>query len=268
MRTIATTGVLLMMVSAFIAGCIECTLDAGQTRVTGSGRVVEVEHRISGVTGVHLATFGDLKIYLGEKEKLVIEAEDNLVDLFEVNVEDGVLEIETRRHFSLRPRKKVRYYLTVKQLDTIIISSSGDIDAPSVESGKFDIRSSSSGDLTIRGIDALEVKARMSSSGDVDIGKLNARQLDVDISSSGDLTIDRGEVRFQSLKLSSSGDYSAGDLISANVDASLSSSGDALVHVDGVLNARLSSSGSLYYSGDASVRATVSSAGRVRRIGK
>lgn len=268
MRVTAKIAALLIIVLVFIAGCVERTIDAGEARVAGSGRVVEVEHSISGVTGVHLATFGDLKIELGEKEKFIIEAEDNLVELFEIDIRDGVLEIETRRHFCLRPKKKVRYYLTVKHLDTIIISSSGDIDAPDIDSKEFDIRSSSSGDLTMKGIDAVEVEVRMSSSGDVDIGKLNARELDINISSSGDLTIERGRVGFQSIGLSSSGDYIAGDVISENAHASLSSSGDVLIHVDGDLNARLSSSGSLYYSGDASVRASVSSSGRVRRVGE
>jgi hypothetical protein len=266
MRTIATAGALVILVSILIMGCVECTIDAGVTRVGGSGRVILAERSISGVTGVHLATFGDLEIVLGKKEKLVIEAEDNLVEYFETGIDNGILEIKTRRFVSLKPKKKVKYHLTLKSLDTVMISSSGDIDAPHVHCREFDIKSSSSGDLTMEGIDAVNVSVKMSSSGDVDIGRLEARELEVGISSSGDLTICDGEVGFQSIRLSSAGDYNAGKVTSQNAQASLSSSGDAYIHVDGKLNASLSSSGSLYFSGDASVQASTSSSGRLRRV--
>lgn len=268
MKPTATVAALLVLASVFIMGCVERTIDAGETRVTGSGRVVEIERDISGATGVHLATFGDLKVKIGKREKFVIEAEDNLVEYIETEVKRGVLEIRARRHVSLKPRKKVRYFLTVKELDTVIISSSGDIFVPFVEAGEFDIRLSSSGDLVVKGIDATAVSVRLSSSGDTDIGRLDARQIEVAISSSGDLTVDDGETRFQNIRISSSGDYNAAGVMSENARVSLSSSGDAYIRVDGKLDASLSSSGSVYYSGGATATVSASSSGRVKRIGR
>jgi hypothetical protein len=268
MRSLAMVAALLLFVSIVIMGCVESTTDAGQARVNGSGRVVRIERSFPPIHGVHLATFGDLKITLGEKQKFLIEAEDNLIDYIETEVHEGILEIDTRRHISLRTSKRVRYYLTVRELDTIAISSSGDIEAPYVECETFDVRSSSSGDLDMQGINAVSVNIRMSSSGDVDLEEVEARELEVDISSSGDLSIDRGAVRFQMVRLSSSGDYIAKRLKSDNAQVSISSSGDAYIQVDGELNASLSSSGSLYYSGDASLQYSISSSGRLRHIGR
>ena len=71
MRRIVTAAALLILVCAFVMGCVECTTDAGETRVVGSGRVVELECSISGVTGVHLSTFGDLKIKIGDGRRIV-----------------------------------------------------------------------------------------------------------------------------------------------------------------------------------------------------
>lgn len=267
MRPVVTAAALLILASVFIMGCVECTINAGETRVVGSGRVVEEERPISGVNGVHLATFGDLSIKIGDRETFVIQAEDNLTDLIRTEVDRGILEIGTRKHVCLKPKKKVRYYLTLKDLDTIIISSSGDILAPFVETEEFDIRISSSGDLVMKGIEAEDVYVRLSSSGDADIGSIVAGDLDVGISSSGDLTLDDGEVRFQNIRISSSGDYNASDVWSENAHVSLSSSGDAYIRVNGKLNVSLSSSGSVYYSGNAVTTVNASSSGRLRRVG-
>ncbi len=268
MRPIATVAALLGLVCLFVMGCVECTIDAGETRVVGSGRVVEVERGISGVTGVHLSTFGDLKITIGEHERFVIEAEDNLVDLIRTEVTRGVLEVGTLRHYSLKPSKKVRYFLTVKELDTVIISSSGDIFAPAIDAEDFDIRLSSSGDLVVKSIDAGEISIRLSSSGDADIGRIDAREIDVGITSSGDITIDGGSTGSQDIQISSSGDYNAADVASKNARVRLSSSGDAHIHVDGELTVSLSSSGSVYYSGDASATVSATSSGRLRHLAK
>lgn len=266
MKPIVTATALLILVCAFVVGCVECTSDAGETRVVGSGRVVEVERSISGVTGVRLSTFGDLKIQIGDREKFVIEAEDNLVELIQTEVKRGVLEVGTRKHVCLKPKKKVRYFLTVKELDTIAISSSGDVFAPYVETDEFDVRISSSGDLVIKGVEARAVSVRLSSSGDADIGRIDTGELRIGISSSGDLTIDDGEIGSQNIQISSSGDYKAADVKSEDARVNLSSSGDAHIYVDGTLNVSLSSSGSVYYSGDADATLSASSSGRLKRI--
>lgn len=266
MKSSVTGLALLAFACASLVGCVDCTLNAGEHGVPGSGHVVESERDIAGVTGVHLATFGDLKIHIGKRQEFVIEAEDNLIEYIETEVKGGILRIETRRGVNLRPKKKVRFHLTLKELDTVWISSSGDILAPYVETEKFDIRISSSGDLVVSGIDATQISIRLSSSGDADIGRISARELEVGISSSGDVIIENGSVRFQEIQISSSGDYIAEDVRSDNAQVTLSSSGDAHIHVDGRLNAWISSSGSLYYSGDATATTSASSSGRARHV--
>ncbi|MGD9140933.1 MAG: DUF2807 domain-containing protein [bacterium] len=268
MKSSVMAAALLAFACAFVVGCVDCTLDAGETRVGGSGHVVESERAVSGVTGVHLATFGDLRIMIADREEFVIEAEDNLIEYIETEIRGGILHIETRRHVSIKPKKKVRFYLTLKELDTVRISSSGDILAPYVETERLDVGISSSGDLVMKGVDATQVYIKLSSSGDADIGRIEARDLDIGISSSGDVTIEDGAVRFQEIRISSSGDYIAEDVRSENAQVSISSSGDAYIHVDGKLNASLSSSGSLYYTGHPSATVTASSSGRARRVGR
>lgn len=238
----------IILTSLILLACsITAPLGLGST-VRGSGNVIEESRTVSGVNGVELATFGNLTIEIGDSESLRIEAEDNLMEHIEVEVRSGKLRIGTQGNVRLDATRPVNYYLTVTGLDTIEISSSGDIQAPDLEAERFSIN--------------------ISSSGDLEIGVLNADTLDVSISSSGNLDIAGGQVQSQDVTISSSGNYTAPDLVSAEADVRLSSSGSATIWVQNNLQVNLSSSGDLRYHGDPTVKARATSSGDVIQIGE
>ncbi len=216
--------------------------------IRGSGNVVEETRAVSGVTGVELATLGNLTIEVGDTESLRIEAEDNLMEHLETDVLSGKLRIGTQNDVNLDPKRSVNYYLTVKGLDKIVISSSGDIDAPDLEAAKFSIT--------------------IASSGDLEMGALNADTLEVDISSSGNLDIAGGQVKTQNITINGSGKYTAQDLESDEAEVDINSSGSATIWVQDNLEANLSSSGDLRYRGNPTVDATTNSSGKVTQIGE
>jgi hypothetical protein len=228
---------------------------------------VETEQRyVKDITGVELATSGKMTIKLGEREELRIEAEDNLLDYFETEMRSGTLRIKTRDGFTLRNRRPVNYYLTVKELDEIRISSSGDVEAPDLETEQFSVSISSSGDLEMGDLKADTLKVRISSSGDMKMGTLQADVIQVAITSSGDLDIAGGDIEEQDVTLTSSGEYRAKDLESDQAEVQLSSSGSATIQVRNFLNAKLSSSGDLYYIGNPTVKTAATSSGDVKQI--
>ena len=236
--------------------------------VQGSGNVVEESRPVSGITSVELTTLGNLTIELGDMESFRIEAEHNLMKYIKTDVFAGTFRIKTKNGIRLENTKPVNYYLTVKSLDSINISSSGNIYAPDLEANEFSINISSSGNLEMGNLDAETLTVRISSSGDIIMGLLTADSLDVNISSGGNLDIAGGQVKTQDVTISSSGDFTAQDLKSENADVRLSSGGSATIWVQDTLNAKLSSSGDLRYRGDPSVNATTSSSGDVIQIGE
>jgi hypothetical protein len=218
------------------------------TTVRGSGNVVEESREASDISGVNLATIGDLTIEVGDTESFRIEAEDNLLEYFETKVRNGKLRIETQDNIKLETTKPVRYYLTVTGLDTIEISSAGNIEAPDLETAEFSITISSAGDLKM--------------------GDLNADTLEVDIDSTGNVDITGGAVKSQDIDIGSTGNYTAQDLVSDEAEVRLSSTGSATIWVQDNLKANLSSSGDLRYRGNPTVDATTSSVGEVSQIGE
>ena len=134
--------------------------------VRGSGSISEESHRFTGLTGVELATMGELEIRLGDTEALQVSADDNLQESFAITTDASKLRIGTRPGFNLRPSRPIRYTLTVRAMELIELSSSGNATAPAFRADRFEIRLGSSGDLSVDGIHANSVDLRIDGSGE------------------------------------------------------------------------------------------------------
>jgi len=231
----------LLLLAAVLAACLPVPVSGGQA-INGSGTLTEETRPVSGVTAVQLSMPGTLHIEIGSSESLRISAEANLLPYILTEPRGGELDIRTEPNVDLRATRPIDYYLTVASLDTIRISSSGDVEAPALTATHFDIGISSSGSITIE--------------------SLQAETLRVEISSSGGLAILGGAVARQDISISSSGEYAAKDLESQRVSLRLSSSGSATVRVAESLEADLSSSGNVYYLGAPQLRVDTTSSGK------
>jgi hypothetical protein len=236
----------LILVTSILACDLTVNNFLGGESVRGSGVVVEESRSISSISEVELSMPGTLYITVGSNEALRIEAEDNLMQYIQTDVQGGKLQIETQRGINLQATRPINYFLTVVRLDKIGISSSGSVEAEDLQSDSF--------------------TATISSSGDLSISSLVSTSLRVEISSSGDLEILGGEVQEQTINLSSSGEYRARDLASTRAEATLSSSGSATIRVSDRISGRLSSSGNIYYIGNPDLDVSTSSAGRTKQI--
>jgi hypothetical protein len=264
-RTGRTVPITLSVLAALVVSA--CSVLAMQA-VRGSGNAVEQDREVSGISAVNLATIGDLAIEVGDAESLRIEAQENILPFLETEVRNGVLTIGSANNVRLLPTRSIRYYLTVTDLDSISISSVGDIAAPDLETERLSIRISSTGDLEMGDLVANTLTVGISSTGDVRMGELNADTLEVNIESTGSLDIAGGAVRSQEVTISSTGEYRARDVASDEATVRLSSSGSATIWVQNTLRATLSSSGDLRYRGSPTVDATTTSSGDVEPIGE
>lgn len=210
--------------------------------VNGSGVMASKTITFSEVTGVNLATPGEMEILLGDEPSLLVEMEDNLLPYLETPVQDGRLTIRFADGVNVQPAKPIHYTLTVAGLDAIASSSTGDILAPRMVADSFSVKLSSTGNLVLGGV--------------------AAQSLIVELSSLGSLTIKDGEVADQTVALSSNGSYHAGDVLNQAAVVKISSSGDATIWVTTRLDAQISSSGNVNYYGSPETNITSSSSGR------
>jgi hypothetical protein len=195
--------------------------------VHGNHNVIRSERNVGPFTGVKASSGVDVYLKQGDGQTVTVEADENLHEYIITEVKGGVLHVYTEAN--IRDAEKERVYVTMKEINSVVTSSAGDI------IGESPIRS-----------ERLELGA--SSAGDIHL-EIYAKEVEVDISSSGDMTL-TGETDNLRADLSSAGDLNAYDLKAREADISVSSAGDADIYVSEKIRARASSAGDINYKGD------------------
>jgi hypothetical protein len=175
---------LSVTVSLLILALVSCTF--AQTR--GSGKIISESRDASGFTGIALESTGDITITQGATESLSIETDDNLLPLLTSKVENGVLILGTQDNTYLEPSKGIRYTITVKSLENLEISGSGDIQASDLTLDALAIDISGSGDIKLSGTVNTQ-SIEISGSGNYNGCTLQSEGSSVSISGSGDIRV-------------------------------------------------------------------------------
>jgi hypothetical protein len=236
----------LSLLGFFSSGCEFGDLAFNSERIQGSGRLAQESRNVHGFNKVSLQGFGELTISQGNKESLTVEADDNILPKIKTVVEDGKLVIGMERGVSISTHLKLRYTLTVAEIDCIELSGSGKVISGPLNSSDFRVRLPGSGEIHIESLDADSLDATISGSGTIDLA---------------------GKVDRQAVHISGSGKTRAPDLQSHAAEASISGSGSTTLWAQDSLSARISGSGSVGYYGSASVTKSVSGSGSVRHLG-
>lgn len=231
------------------------------------------------------------KLYLkqGSPEKVELEGPADVLKEIKTEVSGGKLSIgkESRwMNWNWSDRDKIIAYVTVKDIEAISVSGSGDlIGQGKFTSGDMKLNVSGSGSLEIEVAANGNMEADVSGSGDV-ILKGSCNNFDSDISGSGKVSLsiairDRadfgvsgsgkiqaeGTVREVKTRISGSGKVLASNLEADKCEVNISGSGDVEINVKTDLDAHISGSGSVSYKGNPShVNSHSSGSGHVRKM--
>ncbi len=237
MKTILYVS-LVILVIAGNSCCISTT-----ESVIGNGNVVSEERSIGNFDELKVSSGIDVFIKQGSDVSLMLEADENLHEVIKTEIVDNTLKIYAEKKIRKARSKKV--YLVYENLNSIRISSAGDVE----------------GENTLK---TENLRIHLSSAGDLKLD-LQANQVECDISSAGDARLS-GTTNTLNASLSSAGDLHAYELIANKVKVNCSSAGDARVYATEELKLRSSSAGSIYYKGEAEeVDKKTSSAGSIVR---
>ena len=234
-KYIIATLIILAVVAA--SGCI------GQN-ATGSGNVINQSQNVSGFNQVSVDGTGTLIITQGDKESLTVEAEDNVLPDIKTNVNNNVLTIGFGNH-TVIPTKPIKYYLTVKNLNSISYSGGGKIQSNGLKTNS----------LTIN----------INGAGEGNLTNLNVNTLKIIISGAGRLFMS-GNANNQDISISGAGEYNANNLTSKTVTLTISGAGKGTIKVSNSLNAIVNGAGDISYIGNPQVTKQLNGAGTVKQI--
>jgi len=213
--------------------------------VNGNGNVVTEEREVNQDFDQVRGSRG-LDVYLteGDENKIVVEADENLLDLIETEISNGKLTITSSKNIGRAKSKKV--HVTYVKLTKIQASSGADIIGNSVIKSETLVLDSSSGaDIEVE-VFTKELYAETSSGADIEVS---------------------GKATSLNARASSGSDLDAKKLEVINCKAKASSGADITVNVQGNLDAKASSGGDVkYYGNPVSVTKKDGSSGSVRKM--
>ncbi len=177
--------------------------------VQGSGTITRKEIPVSSFLRLHLSARGTVYIEQADEEKVIIEADDNLLDYFEVVNSGRTLYVTSEAKLRKPVFTDLKITVRVRQVDTISnvglgnveslnqlvctepilvkIHSQGDTNLD-INAPKIEVVMACQGNVTFRG-ECNEAKIKTSSQGDLDCKNLRAKDLYIKNMSQGNILL-------------------------------------------------------------------------------
>lgn len=204
------------------------------------------------------------------KPKVEIYTSDNIVDLLDIYVKNGKLNLGFKKNVKVS-YNKLEIRVTSEDLNAVNVAGSGDFKFTNgLKTDQLKMNVAGSGDITASNIQCSQVfTANVAGSGDIECKQLKTADMDISVAGSGDLKIENalvtsanasvagsGTVKISgnadkaNYSVAGSGDLYANDFKVQNISASVAGSGDIKCHAVEHLKARVSGSGTIGYKGD------------------
>ena len=206
------------------------------------------KREVSAFTEISLRIGANVHLKQGEPQSGEVKCSESTLAKLITEVSDRKLVIRYPNDtwFSKWNPGPVDIYVTMPQIDALVISGSGSIFSEGrIESRILDATISGSGDIKLVDLKAEKVSASLSGSGNIHLfGKQNASELKAAISGSGNIK--------------------AIEFPADNVDVKISGSGNCWVNCTKKLNIKLAGSGNVTYRGNPSVDSSIAGSGKVK----
>ncbi|WP_086478028.1 head GIN domain-containing protein [Arenibacter amylolyticus] len=239
MTTLARITITLILALIFSS----CNFNIGSGK-KGNGIVQEEQRIIKGdFTAVSASEGLDVYVTQGTEQKVIVEADENVLDLIATDLKNGTLKIHTLENIG-RATKKIHVSLPTV---TYLASSSG-------------------ADLIATGpIRAATLELKASSGANLQIEDLSGDTVDADSSSGANIEI-VGQANTLHSNASSGSKIKAVNLTTALCRANASSGANISVNVTESLVAKASSGANIKYTGNAKVEDKKTSSGSVNQL--
>ncbi len=247
--------------------------------------IIKESRQVFNFNGITLNGPGKLTIIMGDTESLSIEAEECVLPRIRTEVVGKMLFLGLEQeNFSdrIRPEKEINYYLTISNLESIILSGSGSITSSHLDVENLKISICGSGNMELGNLSVREMFIKVSGSGCIRIISNKCSKAGVKISGSGEAVITslsaemlttkisgsacvalEGDVAQQKIEISGSGEYHAVDLVSNTALIDISGSGKAIIRAEKQIDANIDGSGEVCFYGESVIIENISGSGRM-----
>ena len=193
-------------------------------------KVIEKERNVQAFTQVHVETGIDVYITPGNAQKLVVKADENVIDHILTEVHDGALHIHLEKR--IRNSKTLEVHLTTTPLTHIEAQSGSDV-------------------YSTQALDWRTLNLRASGGSDVHL-ELNVKTLECHLSGGADAVLS-GKVGQLNLLTTGGSDFKGKNLDCAKAKVKASGGSDAWVSAADEISMEASGASDIFFKGKAKV---------------
>lgn len=215
-----------------------------QTIIEGDGNTIEHVVDVSDFAQIEACCDMSIIIMQGDTSAVTLTTDSNLVDFFDVSVENNTLSLSQNTESELAPTNGYLFTITTPNLNILTISGSNYVTADSLQADDFRIVSSGSARILI--------------------SALTADNLTVEATGAGLVQINGGSVTTQDVTLAGTVNYDTGAMVSDVTLIEAASTGYTAVYATERLSGRLTSSGNITYLGTPELNIDVTGTGELR----
>ncbi len=212
--------------------------------VKGDGHVITRNFNQKGFRDIDASSQLEVRLIQGSEYKISIEAEENIIDLLDVQVSGDKLKIGPKNNVSFSPSHPIRVSITAPEFHDIegsgacLFSSQGKL--------------SSTADMKIDLSGACKTQL-----------EIDAPKIDVEASGASDIQL-RGRTRDFTVDASGASSIDCFDLMTENTRLDISGGGNAKVYASQTLDVSISGAGDVAYKGKpANIKKDISGAGSI-----
>ena len=199
--------IFIALALALLAVACSFSINPKRVVVIGNGKAAEKSFDLPAFTSIKVAGSSDV-IYSQGPQAVVLTADENLLDIYTVEVIEGTLRIGIKPGHSIKNRISSFVTVSAPDLQGVKIAGSGEcvVKGGLKTTGNFSFAVSGSGDLEADSIACKDFEAHISGSGDIEVAALTSESASVLINGSGDAKLvcrDAGDI---TAKINGSGD--------------------------------------------------------------
>jgi len=216
-----------------------------QTSLAGFQDTKKENRKVNEFSSVVFAISGNLYLSQGDKNEVIIEADDDILEKIITEVRGDRLVIEFERWYNYRGNGKINVYVTTKNIEEITLTGSGTVtNKTPINSSDIELAITGSGSIMIDRLITKNVKSMISGSGDIKISSdKKAATFNATITGSGD--INATSIEFEKGKLTITGSGSIKASIVEDLRAVITGSGKIVYMGKPLIDADITGSGKI-----------------------
>lgn len=177
----------VLSITLLLAACGTTTNSSVQT-IRGSGNVITLERVVGNFTAIQVNIGADLVLSQGSGEALTLEADDNLMEYIQTEVQNDRLIITSSNNTSITSSQTLRLYVTFDALREIEIFGSSNITAENINLDSLTITFSGSGSTRMTG-SVSEQSINIRGQATINNAELTSRNVTIDVSGNSTINV-------------------------------------------------------------------------------